>query len=234
MAKSSTLPRILMLVLIACLIAAGLYVAFGTHVGAQLRQDPHVFHEDVRRWVAAHRVLAPLIVIGLYVVLTVAMLPLWWVPVLAGAGFGLAWGVVWSQLGATLGAVAAFSLSRWIAADYFHGHVESKMARLRALDEKLSHNGLLVVLVARLIHVLPFGPSYYMFGLIAMTAADVALGTLLGYLPVCMLLVKTGVGWRHGHTLRFVLALLVIQGLLLTPVLLRYLAPNLFKKVGIE
>jgi uncharacterized membrane protein YdjX (TVP38/TMEM64 family) len=223
-----------MLVVIAGLVAAGLYVAFGTAFGVQLRSDPKAFHADVHAWVSAHRLAAPALVVGLYVLLTVSMMPVWWVQVLAGAGFGLVWGVAWCQVGATVGATAAFLVSRWIAADWFHSKVESKMARLRALDEKLSHNGLLVVLVARLIHVLPFGPSYYMFGLTTMTVADVIVGTLLGYLPTNLVLVKIGVGWHHGNNVRFVLLVALIQGVLLIPVLLRYLAPDWFKKVGIE
>jgi len=223
-----------MLVVIVALMATGVYLLCFTQAGAQLRHNPKLFHADVQSWAAAHRVLAPAIVIGLYVVLTISMLPVWWVQVLAGAAFGLAWGVAWSLVGATLGAILTFHLARWLAADFFHGKIESKMARLRALDEKLSHNGFLVVMVARLIHVLPFGPSYYMFGLTTMTAADVAIGTALGYVPTCLLLVRTGTGLHHQHNGRFYLSLLAIQGTLLLPVLLRYLAPNLFKKVGLE
>jgi uncharacterized membrane protein YdjX (TVP38/TMEM64 family) len=228
------LPRILMVIVIAGLVAAGLSVAFGTAFGTQLRSDPTAFHADVHAWVSDHRLAAPALVVGLYVLLTVSMMPVWWVQVLAGAGFGVVWGVAWCQLGAVIGATAAFLVSRWIAADWFLSKVESKMARLRSLDERLSHNGLLVVLVARLIHVLPFGPSYYMFGLTTMTVADVALGTLLGYLPTNLVMVKIGVGWHHGNNVRFVLLVALIQGVLLIPVLLRYLVPDWFKKVGIE
>lgn len=228
------LPRILMIVVIVCLVVAGLYVAFGTDIGAKLRSNPRAFHADVHAWASAHQLATPALVLGLYLVLTVAMMPVWWVEVLAGAALGLVWGTVWCQLGAVIAATVAFLVSRWIAADWFHSKVESKMSKLRALDERLSHNGLLVVLVARLIHVLPFGPSYYMFGLTTMTAADVALGTLLGYLPTNLVLVKMGVGFHHGNNVRFFLLVALIQGILLIPVLLRYLAPDWFKKVGIE
>jgi uncharacterized membrane protein YdjX (TVP38/TMEM64 family) len=223
-----------MLLVILCLIGTGLYVAFGTEAGAKLRSNPRAFHAEVHEWAAAHPVAAPAAVVGLYVILTVSMVPIWWIPVLAGAGLGLIRGIIWCEIGAMTGAVVTFWVSRWIAADWFHAKVESKMRRLRALDEMLSHNGLLVVLASRAIHVLPFGPSYYMFGLTKITTIDVALGTLLGYLPTCLLLAKTGAGWRRGERMEFVLMVAAIQGLLLVPVLLRYMAPGWFKKVGIE
>jgi uncharacterized membrane protein YdjX (TVP38/TMEM64 family) len=223
-----------MLGVIVCLIGAGVYVLLGTDAGARLRANPHQFRAQAQVWAAGHRLMTPVLVVGLYIVLTVAMMPVWWVEVLAGAALGMVWGVVWCELGAMLGAVMAFVLARWLAADFFRGKIESKLAKLKALDEKLSHNGFLVVMVARLIHVLPFGASYYMFGLTTMTVVDVAVGTVLGYLPSCMLLVRTGLGLHHGHTVRFVLTVAAIQGVLLVPVLLRYMAPGWFKKMGIE
>lgn len=223
-----------MLLVILALVGAGLYVAFATPLGAQLRSHPKAFHAEVHALAANHPLAAPALVVGLYVLLTVSMMPIWWVPVLAGAGLGLVRGIIWCQVGAIAGALITFWLSRWVAADWFHGKVESKMHKLRSLDEKLSHNGFLVVMVARLIHVLPFGPSYYMFGLTTMTARDVLLGTLLGYLPTCMLFAKTGTGWRPGERMDYLFAVAAVQGLLLIPVLLRYLAPDWFKKVGIE
>ena len=43
------------------------------------------------------------------------------------------------------------------------------MVKLRKLDEKLDHNGLLVIMLARLMHVVPFGISNFMFGLIGIS-----------------------------------------------------------------
>src|SRR4051812_35538495 len=131
MAKSTNLPRLLMLAVILALIATGLYLSFFTAAGTQLRHNPKLFHADVQSWTAAHPIAAPAIVVALYILLTLSMLPVWWLQVLAGAAFGLAWGVTWSLVGATLGATLTFHVARWLAADFFHGKIESKMAKLR-------------------------------------------------------------------------------------------------------
>src|SRR6185436_6076927 len=104
--------------------------------------------------------------------LTILGLPVWWLQILAGYGFGLLMGVIWSQIGATLGATTVFQISRWLGADWFHQKVESKATKLKAIDERLGHNGLLVVMAVRLMHFLPFAISNYLFGLTTITAID--------------------------------------------------------------
>src|SRR5205085_165743 len=101
--------------------------------------------------------------------------------------------------------------------------VEARMARLKDLDEKLGHNGFFVVMMVRLAHFLPFGISNYLFGLTNVAAGDVALGTLLGGVPGVVIYVTLGAHRRFLADWRYVSALAVLNILLLTPVVLRYL-----------
>src|SRR5205814_279957 len=115
---------------LACLAALAWHVVFRTGFGEQLRD-----REVVSAWVRAHRVIAPLILVGLYVLLSVLLLPVWWLQVLAGYSLGIIWGVLWCELGAGLGAVSSLILSRWLVGQWFRRRYESRMAKLHDINE---------------------------------------------------------------------------------------------------
>src|SRR5437870_691777 len=64
--RASLLLRLSLLVVLIGLAIAAAYVVLKTPLGARLRD-----RQDVGNWVRAHRVIAPAMVISLYVVLTV-------------------------------------------------------------------------------------------------------------------------------------------------------------------
>jgi uncharacterized membrane protein YdjX (TVP38/TMEM64 family) len=136
--------------------------------------------------------------------------------------FGLAGGVIYSQIASTISAVVAARFSHWLAADLMH-RLEAKLERLRSLDETFGSNGLLVVMAVRLTHVLPFGLSNYSFGLTTMRTRDIAWGTLLGGLPAAAGYVALGVGDKPLTDWRYVVGLVVLNILLLIPLAVHYL-----------
>ena len=87
-----------------------------------------------------------------YVLGSLSLMPVWWLQILAGYGFGLALGIVYSLVGATLGALASFFVSRTLLADYVHKRFEARHAKLRELDVKMGHNGLLIVTQSNRVH----------------------------------------------------------------------------------
>jgi uncharacterized membrane protein YdjX (TVP38/TMEM64 family) len=231
MAKGRIVRVVALISLLGVLAFIGWWLWY-TPSGQEFSEHPV---RNAHQWIERHRVIAPIIVIGLYILVTVlGILPVWWIQVAAGFAFGTVKGVLWSDIGASAGALAAFTMSRWLAADWFHKKVESRMVKLRALDEKLGHNGFLVVMLVRLSHAAPFGLSNYMFGLLNITARDVALGTLLGGLPSITATVMLGHDRHSFSHPRFWIILGVMNVALLIPVLLRYLRPGWFKKMGIE
>jgi uncharacterized membrane protein YdjX (TVP38/TMEM64 family) len=171
-AAAERCASLLILIFLAALVA---YFLFYTEAGARWHHREYV-HARVHE----HPIIAPLAFIVAYIVLAVLVLPVWWLQVLAGYCFGLIPGILVCEAGATLAAVSSAGVSRWLAADWFHKKVESHMARLRSLDEKLGKNGLLVVLTIRLLHVVPFSISNYALGLLEVRIRDVAIGTLIG------------------------------------------------------
>jgi uncharacterized membrane protein YdjX (TVP38/TMEM64 family) len=229
--RPSRLPllRLSLLFLLVCLAVVAWYVVFKTPLGEQLRN-----RDVVDAWVRSHRVIAPLILVSVYVLFSVLMLPVWWVQALAGYSFGLIWGVFWCEIAAGLGAVLSLILSRWLVGQWFRQRYESRMAKLHAFNEKLGHNGLLVVMGVRLCHMLPFGLSNYLFGLTRITIMDVAIGTVLGGLPAVAICVVAGVGHGLLRDWRLWTFIGLYNMLMLIPLALRYLKPQWFKRIGVE
>jgi uncharacterized membrane protein YdjX (TVP38/TMEM64 family) len=228
------IARLLLLLFVLCLIAGALYTLFFTSYGQEIRDDPHKAGRDFRGWVDRHRLIAPSILVLLYVLGSLSLMPVWWLQILAGYGFGLGLGIVYSLVGATLGALSSFFVSRTLLADYVHKRFEARHAKLRELDVKMGHNGLLIVMAARLMHFLPFGVSNYLFGVSRITAMDVFLGTILGNAPAIAFYVAFGTGLHPHRNWRFLVTLAIVNVLLLVPVVLRYVKPQWFKRIGVE
>ena len=216
------------------LFFASIWFFFRTEAGRQIRGDPRTATTQVRRVISQHPVTSRLGYYTLYVCLGVLTLPIWWLQILAGIGFGLYEGTLYSLLASTTGVTLSVALTRWIAIDWFHQKFESRMAKLQKLDETLGHNGLLFVMTIRIIPGLPFGLLNYALGLSSASYVDVILGTFLGAIPPIMVHVGLGTDYLILKNGRFDLAVVGITLVLLMPLILRYLRPGWFKKIGVE
>jgi uncharacterized membrane protein YdjX (TVP38/TMEM64 family) len=234
MLGGTSTTRLVGLIILLLLIGTGIGLLFSTARGQLLLHDPHALAKDIHTAVADHPVLAPVIFVSSYVVLVTLALPVWWLDALAGYGFGILGGILCCEIAGTLGATAATAIARWLAADFFAKRVEGRIDKLRKLDEKLDHNGFLAVMCVRLIHVAPLGISNYIFGVIRISLPDVIVGTFLGSLPVNTISVTLGYNAREVWTKAFIVLIVSMHVLLLIPLLLRYLKPEWFKRIGVQ
>jgi uncharacterized membrane protein YdjX (TVP38/TMEM64 family) len=228
--------RIILIVLLAATITAAFYWLLATDQGRQYL-DRQSLHADGLRfygWVQQHPLRAPAAFVCLYFLLAILALPLWWLQILGGYGFGIYLGVLWCQIASTFAAPATLGLSNTLLGKWFRAKIESRRARLALLDEKLGHNGLLVVMAVRLMHVNPFGLSNYAMGLTRIRPRQAAIGTLLGNIPAVAFYVGVGAGLRPWKNWAFIAALASINILLLIPLALRYYKPQWFRKIGLE
>jgi uncharacterized membrane protein YdjX (TVP38/TMEM64 family) len=222
-------------VLVGALMGTLLVVLWTTDVRLiDLLRNPREVGAPFRHWVEQRPILAPIIFILVYCCFALMMLPLWWLQVLAGVGFGLVGGLTWVLTAAAIAAGSGLNLSRWVARDWFQRRIESRMPRLRRLEEKLGHNGLLVVIVARLIRGVPFGATNYALGLTRITTPDVVVGTILGSAPGVAVYVMLGNDPAMLADFRFIATIAAMVIVLLIPLLLRYLRPQWFRRIGIE
>ncbi|HEY9819980.1 MAG TPA: TVP38/TMEM64 family protein [Candidatus Sericytochromatia bacterium] len=128
--------------------------------------------------------------IGLYIVSTVAFLPGSIVTLGGGVVFGVVLGSIYVFIGATLGAIAAFLVGRYLA----RGWVYKKIAgndKFRAIDAAVAKEGFKIVVLTRLSPVFPFNLLNYAFGVTGVTLKDYILG-FVGMIPGTIMYVYLG------------------------------------------
>ena len=167
---------LLALALLALLIWAGR--SLGTYIPE--------FSEFVQRlgyW-------APLAFVTGYAIATVAFIPGSLLTLAAGAIFGLLEGTVVVFVGATLGACAAFTVSRHLARSAVERRLENQ-PRFAAIDRAVAGQGLRVVFLLRLSPIFPFNLLNYALGLTKVRFRDY-LVACLGMIPATFLYVYYG------------------------------------------
>lgn len=136
-------------------------------------------------WVESLGVWGPIVFILGYAVAAVAFVPGSLLTLAAGAVFGLVKGTVYTFLGATLGASAAFLVARYGA----RRAIERRIAgnpKFAAVDRAVGREGFKIVALLRLSPIFPFNLLNYSLGLtkvsfLSYVAASIAMlpGTLL-------------------------------------------------------
>jgi uncharacterized membrane protein YdjX (TVP38/TMEM64 family) len=195
-------------------------------------------------WVESLGIWGPLVFVLGYAAATVAFIPGSLLTLAAGALFGLVRGTVYTFVGATLGAAAAFLVARYGA----RGWIERKIAgnaRFAAIDRAVGREGFKIVALLRLSPVFPFNLLNYSLGLTRVRFRDYLLasvamlpGTLLyvyygkaaGSLAAVAGGVKTGKGAGYWLTLGIGLAATIA----VTTVITRLAGRTLRQQIGEE
>jgi uncharacterized membrane protein YdjX (TVP38/TMEM64 family) len=140
-------------------------------------------------WVEGLGPLGPLVFIAGYAIAVVAFVPGSLLTLAGGAIFGVAEGTVVVFIGASLGAILAFLVARYVA----RAAIERRLAgsRFAVLDRAIEKEGRKIVFLLRLSPVFPFVLLNYALGLTRVRLADYALACL-GMLPGTLLYVYYG------------------------------------------
>ena len=173
--------------------------------------------EQLRIWVVDLGYSGPLLIVFL-MALAIVVNPIPSAPIAlaAGAAYGHTWGTVYVIFGATLGAVAAFSIARLLGYEI--------ICRLLRREPNLgwvgSQNTLTTaVLISRLIPFLSFDLVSYGAGLTPLKFWRFVLATFLGLVPASFLLAHFG-GELSSANLEKALTVVMLLGLMtLLPVL---------------
>jgi uncharacterized membrane protein YdjX (TVP38/TMEM64 family) len=168
-------------ILSGVLVAVAL-VLFGRTAGRRL--------PEFAMWVAGLGPWGPIVFIAGYTVATIALVPGSALTLAAGAIFGLTRGVIYTFIGATLGASVAFLISRYVA----RSAVERRLAdspHFAAIDRAIATYGRRIVFLLRLSPVFPFNLLNYGLGLTKVRFVDYAAASV-GMLPGTLLYVYYG------------------------------------------
>ena len=146
--------------------------------GIPLRQLPQL----IESWLQQFGVIkAALIYILFYTVRPLIFFPASLLTIASGLVFGPLLCILFTIIGENASANVAFSLARWLGRDLIVAG-EEENALVAKWDRRLRENGLVTVLVMRLIY-LPFDLVNFSCGLTAMRHRDYAIGTFIGILP---------------------------------------------------
>ena len=113
-------------------------------------------------WLASAGVMAPLLFIGIYAISTVLLLPGSVLTIAGGVLFGPVWGTFYNLTGATIGAIMAFLIARYLASDLVSRKIGG---RLKLLVEGVEAEGWRFVAFVRLVPLFPFSLLNYALGL---------------------------------------------------------------------
>lgn len=112
-----------------------------------------------------------------------------------------AWGILYTWVGALLGAVLDFGIARWygrpLIEQFFYGRYYQK------IDIFLQQNGVFAVFVSRLIPFVPFKIISYAAGFTTMSLAKFAFATAAGQTPAIVLYSLLGHNILHSWPYMF-------------------------------
>ena len=152
--------------------------------------NPQVLLQQALEWIESLGSIGAIAFIGIYIIATIAFLPAFILTLGAGVLFGVGWGSVYVFIGATLGAIAAFLVGRYLVRDW----VAKKIAgndKFSAIDRAVGKEGLKIVLLTRLSPIFPFNLLNYAFGVTGVSIKDYIIGSI-GMIPGTMMFVYIG------------------------------------------
>ena len=133
---------------------------------------------------------AALIYVVFYTVRPLILFPASLLTIASGLVFGPLLGILFTIIGENASANFAFALARWFGRDLVAAR-EQEGSLAAKWDERLRRNGLVTVLIMRLIY-LPFDLVNFACGLTSMRQRDFAVGTFIGILPALVSFVLFG------------------------------------------
>lgn len=181
-------------------------------------------HQALMSYLAMlERSQAVLLFLIAHLVATVLGIPGTVLVIAGGAVFGLVWGTFLSVIGATLGAIAAFLVSRYLFHDWFTRRFRHS-PHFKRMNQTMCRNALTCVLVIRFAPVSPFNIVNFLLGLTPLPLRPYAVGTLIGIIPGTLVYTwmgVTGLEALEGNWFPFAIASICLVLLSVLPIFAR-------------
>jgi uncharacterized membrane protein YdjX (TVP38/TMEM64 family) len=132
---------------------------------------------------------------------------------LAGATLGVFWGSIVSVIGNTLGATAAFLISRFFLRNYVTKTIYLKYPAIDKYQSRFFNHGLLTVIFLRLIPLFPFNALNYLLGVTQVKTKDYLIGTAFGIIPGTIAFVYFGNAITMLSPFHIISSIIAIVGL---------------------
>lgn len=190
-------------------LMSALVLATAVGFGWWIRADAQALLLELLAWIEGLGALGPVVLILLETLTVVFILPGLVLTLGGGYLFGFVAGTLYMMTGTTLGATLAFLIARWFFGERMRRYV-LEHPRIGLLSDEFTPEGWKIVLLTRLIPAFPYKLSNYFFGLTQFRLWHFVLGTVIGLLPITMVLVYAG-------TLAHDLATLGVDGVVRSP-----------------
>jgi uncharacterized membrane protein YdjX (TVP38/TMEM64 family)/rhodanese-related sulfurtransferase/sulfur relay (sulfurtransferase) complex TusBCD TusD component (DsrE family) len=181
--KRGVLLRILLL---AVLVAA---------IGVAVYYRSALSTQALESWVQQFGAAGPLVFMAVYAIGTVLFLPGSVLTLAGGALFGPVWGTFYNLTGATLGAMLAFLIARYLASDWIHRKAGGWS---KQLIEGVEMEGWRFIAFVRLVPLFPFNLLNYALGLTRIPLLHYIVASYLFMLPGAIAYTYLGYAGREA------------------------------------
>ena len=198
------------------------FCALGCCGIAYIRLMPYLTAENIHGVISRFGAWAPVIYVLAFSVLPIFIIPASVMDMAGGLLFGLVKGGILAIIGSMINYTICFWAARKFLRDSVQRIVDEKLSDSwkRRLEHADSREGMLLLIIARIIPVIPTTIISYAFGLSTMSYARFMIGSLVGVIPNLMAFTNLGEKALTPGTPEFwiavglLVALLIVSGIL--------------------
>ncbi|MBN8208092.1 TVP38/TMEM64 family protein [Bacillus sp. NTK071] len=172
----------------------------------------------IRGWISSFGFYAPLVFLLICIVRPFVLFPTSILSIAGGLVFGPYLGTLLVVIGGSTGALLFFSLARKLGLQILP---KSWRRRGESLEQRLSENGFVYVLLLRLVPFLHFDLVSYVCGVSSVNRRKYYMATLLGMLPGALALNFLGATFLSNNLVTIMIAAAVLLLLLLASLYIR-------------
>lgn len=159
--------------------------------------------ETIRTWVLSFGWVSPVIYIVMYIVRPFILFPASILSMAGGLAFGTWKGMLFTLVGAVMGAVLSFLLARKIGGSFFRGKEDPRLAKL---EGAMARRGFTMVLMLRIAPFVPFDLVSYSAGVARVPLRAFLPATVIGTLPGTFAYNYLGASLAKGSWREFLIA----------------------------
>ena len=156
----------------------------------------HPDRETVAHALGTQSPFAPVIAVGGTALLTAALVPRTLLSAVGGLLFGWMPGAWYILLGVTIGAIGAYLVGHLLGREFMARHLSG---RLLHIERAVANRGVLAVALSRMVPIVPFSISNYVFGTTSVRFVPFVTGTMVGALPATLAYAALGSATAHHN-----------------------------------
>ena len=180
-----------------------------------LNIQEYLYPSKIRDFVTQFGILSPVVFIMIYIVAAIFVIPATLLTIASGIIFGTFLGTLYTVIGATIGATAAFLIAKSLGEEFVGSKLKTNFKKIYKYDKKLENQGFVSVLFLRIIPLFPFNAINFLLGLTKVKLNSFILGTVIGIIPGSFALAFLGESIATFNITNIILSVLLFLALIL-------------------